>query len=127
VKNDTCKTTRFRGGYFFSARVFATAVTLAASATVCLAAGTEAQRQACTPDVFRLCSSSIPSVDRIVACLKTNRAKLSPACSAVFGTQTAAATRSIAPQEEVDFCAFTPGQTDATKTNWQSWCGAKAH
>ena len=46
--------------------------------------GTEEQRQACTPDVFRLCSSEIPDVGRIVVCLKRNRAHLSPACRAAF-------------------------------------------
>ena len=29
-------------------------------------AATAEERQACTPDVFRLCSSEIPNVDRIV-------------------------------------------------------------
>jgi hypothetical protein len=48
------------------------------------AAATAEERAACTPDVFRLCSSEIPSVDRIVACMKQQRSKLSPACAAVF-------------------------------------------
>jgi hypothetical protein len=39
---------------------------------------------ACTPDVFRLCSSAIPSRERIVACLWDNKRKLSPACHQVF-------------------------------------------
>ena len=99
---------------------------LAASATACFAAGTEAQRQACTGDVFRLCSSDIPNVDRIVACLKTNKAKLSPPCQAVFGTETASATRSIATPEE-DWCAFTVGNTDPVHQNWKTWCGSAAH
>ena len=37
---------------------------LAASALPALAQGTAEERQACTPDVFRLCSSEIPNVDR---------------------------------------------------------------
>lgn len=57
-------------------------VTLLSSAS--LAQGTRAQRLACTGDVWRLCSSAIPSVDRIVACLKRERARLSPGCQAVF-------------------------------------------
>ncbi len=46
--------------------------------------GTEEEQQACTPDVFRLCSAQIPSEERIVACLNKNMAKLSPACRAVM-------------------------------------------
>jgi hypothetical protein len=45
--------------------------------------GTDAEQRACTPDVFRLCSAAIPSERRIVACLKSNKAKLSPACRKV--------------------------------------------
>jgi hypothetical protein len=45
--------------------------------------GTEAERRACTPDVFRLCSAAIPNERRIVACLKSNKEKLSPACRKV--------------------------------------------
>jgi hypothetical protein len=46
--------------------------------------GTEQQRMACTPDVFRLCWNAIPSVSRIVDCLKRERLQLSPGCRAVF-------------------------------------------
>lgn len=43
---------------------------------------TPEERAACTSDAFRLCSSAIPSVDRVVACLKSEKAKLSPLCRA---------------------------------------------
>lgn len=46
--------------------------------------GTADEQQACTPDVFRLCSAQIPNEDRIVACLNRHQAKLSPACRAVM-------------------------------------------
>lgn len=46
--------------------------------------GTQAERAACTPDVFRLCSSEIPDADRIVACLKVNTLELSEPCRAVM-------------------------------------------
>ena len=52
--------------------------------TASLAQGTRAQRMACAGDVWRLCSAAIPSVDRIVACLKREKARLSPGCQAVF-------------------------------------------
>jgi hypothetical protein len=41
---------------------------------------TPEERAACTSDAFRLCSSAIPSVDRVVACLKSEKSKLSPLC-----------------------------------------------
>jgi hypothetical protein len=44
----------------------------------------DAQRTACTPDVFRLCGQFIPDVDGIVGCLRLQRPNLSPACRAVF-------------------------------------------
>ena len=49
--------------------------------------GTESERAACTPDVFRLCSSEIPDVDRIIACMKAKRASLSAPCKVVFDTK----------------------------------------
>jgi hypothetical protein len=42
-----------------------------------IAQGTEQQRQACTPDVFRFCGAYIPDVDRITACLRGNGPRLS--------------------------------------------------
>jgi len=47
---------------------------------------TAEQREACMPDAFRLCSSEIPDVGRITACMKANEANLSPRCRAVFQT-----------------------------------------
>src|SRR5215469_3235495 len=46
--------------------------------------GTQEQQMACTPDVWRLCSSQIPDVGRIVACLRANTPQLSDGCRAVF-------------------------------------------
>ncbi|MBR0829024.1 hypothetical protein JQ596_26155 [Bradyrhizobium manausense] len=48
--------------------------------------GTMEQQMACTPDVWRLCSSEIPDVNRIVACLRQNTPQLSNGCRAVFET-----------------------------------------
>lgn len=50
--------------------------------------GTPTQRNACKPDVFRLCSSFIPDPTAITGCLVRNRANLSPACHAVFSPPT---------------------------------------
>jgi hypothetical protein len=59
---------------------------LAASSTASFAIGSAEQRAACTGDVFRLCSSAIPNVDRIVACLKQQKTNLSKPCQAVMNS-----------------------------------------
>jgi hypothetical protein len=46
--------------------------------------GTPAQKRACRPDVFRFCAAEIPSVNKIVSCLRSNMGRLSPDCRAVF-------------------------------------------
>jgi hypothetical protein len=46
--------------------------------------GTQEQRRACTPDVYRLCAGEIPNVRAITACLRRQKANLSDACRAVF-------------------------------------------
>jgi len=89
---------------FSTTRLLASACFLAlASFTVPSAAQAQAvtasaeERAACTPDVFRLCSSEIPNVTRIIACMKRERPKLSPACAAFFNVRAGApqtATRS---------------------------------
>lgn len=49
-----------------------------------LAEATAAQRAACTPDVWRLCAAQIPDVPGIKACLRRERARLSPGCRVVM-------------------------------------------
>jgi hypothetical protein len=53
----------------------------------------EDQRRMCTPDVFRLCSSEIPDRERIIACMRRQRANLSPECRSVFGKPAQSASR----------------------------------
>jgi len=48
------------------------------------AQGTPEQRKACTSDVYRLCAGEIPNARAITACLRRQKASLSPACAAVF-------------------------------------------
>jgi len=55
-------------------------------------AHTAEQEQMCASDAMRLCSSEIPDVDRITACMHRQRAALSNGCKAVFGKETPAAT-----------------------------------
>jgi hypothetical protein len=45
---------------------------------------TPEQEQACTSDAFRLCSSEIPDVDRVTACMVARKSQLSPPCRAQF-------------------------------------------
>jgi hypothetical protein len=45
---------------------------------------TAEQQQACSPDAFRLCSSEIPDVDRVTACMIRNKSQLSPQCRVFF-------------------------------------------
>lgn len=42
--------------------------------------GTTEQREACTPDVFRLCSAFIPDANEITTCLRERNAELSNEC-----------------------------------------------
>ena len=75
--------------------------------TVCVALGSEAQRAACTPNVYCLCSSEIPSVDRIVACLRIRKASLSTGCQAVFNapTEQTVTRRSLGGPERIGVCS----------------------
>ena len=76
------------------------ALALVSYSTSSFALGTAEEREACTPDVFKLCSSEIPNVDKIIACMKKKKSQLSPKCKAVFNapaekTTTASKTRSL--------------------------------
>jgi hypothetical protein len=59
--------------------------------------GTAQQRRACEHDALAFCSSEIPNVDRITACMVNNLNKLSPPCRAQFRQPAAArdSTRSV--------------------------------
>jgi hypothetical protein len=67
----------------------ATAVlaTLLASSSAGFAQGTPEQRAACMGDVFKFCSSEIPNVAKVTACMKANGPKLSPACKATANSK----------------------------------------
>ncbi len=57
---------------------------IAGVASANAAEATYAQRMACTPDAFRLCSSEIPDADAVKSCMIANKAKLSASCLATF-------------------------------------------
>jgi hypothetical protein len=50
-------------------------------------------RQMCTGDAFRLCSSEIPNIARITACMRRNKANVSQGCRAVMDQEDAAASK----------------------------------
>jgi hypothetical protein len=58
-------------------------------------------RQMCTSDAFRLCSSEIPNIPAVTACMRKNKSNLSPGCRAVMNKDDAAARKSkVAAREE---------------------------
>ena len=67
----------------------------ALSSTSSFAYSAEAQ-QMCTSDAFRLCSSEIPNIPAITACMRKNRANLSTGCRAVMDKEAAAQAGTVA-------------------------------
>lgn len=57
----------------------------------------EAQ-QMCTGDAFRLCSSEIPNIPRVTACMMKHRADLSVGCRAVMDRDQAQKSSKIASE-----------------------------
>ena len=76
--------------------VLAFAVSFSAlSSSSSFAFSAEAQ-QMCTGDAFRLCSSEIPDVSRITACMIKQRANLSSGCRIVLDRDLAAQRSKVA-------------------------------
>ena len=76
---------RFRAPSFRPALAALAALSfLCAGPSAAWAEPSASDQEACTPDVFRICSSAIPSEDAIVACLNAHVPQLSPACRAVI-------------------------------------------
>jgi hypothetical protein len=76
------------------ALVLATSFSAVAS-TSGFAFSAEAQ-QMCTGDAFRLCSSEIPNISKITACMMKQRANLSSGCRAVMDRDLAAQAGKVA-------------------------------
>jgi hypothetical protein len=74
-----------RAGLVLAVAASISAVTSSAS----FAFSSEAQAQ-CTGDAFRLCSSEIPNIPKITACMMKHRADLSTGCRAVMDHDLAA-------------------------------------
>src|SRR5712671_7946162 len=76
--------------------VLAFAVSVSALSTSQSFAFSSEEQQMCTGDAFRLCSSEIPNIPAITACMKKNRANLSTGCRAVMDKEAAAQAGKIA-------------------------------
>ncbi|HXI08154.1 MAG: hypothetical protein ACRC1G_08565 [Bradyrhizobium sp.] len=75
----------FRGSRFVAATVFAFGLMTTASLGY-----TQEQQQLCTGDAMRLCSSEIPDIDRVTACMIARQSQLSDGCKSVFRKMDAA-------------------------------------
>jgi hypothetical protein len=73
------------------------AVSLFALPTAGYAFSPEAQ-QMCTGDAFRLCSSEIPDISRITACMMKQRGSLSSRCRTVMDRDLAQQSRNVTAQ-----------------------------
>ena len=69
----------------------------AVSSTASFAFSSEAQQQ-CTGDAFRLCSSEIPNIPKITACMIKHRADLSAGCRTVMDRDLAARNPASSPR-----------------------------
>ena len=58
----------------------------------------EAQAQ-CTGDAFKLCSSEIPNIPKITACMIKHKAELSAGCRSVMDKELAAKSRKVATND----------------------------
>lgn len=77
----------FRGSKLMAATILAFGLMTTASL-----AYTAEQQQLCTGDAMRLCSSEIPDIDRVTACMIAKRSLLSDGCKSVFRKMDAAPT-----------------------------------
>jgi hypothetical protein len=78
--------------------VLAFAVSMSAlSSTQSFAFGAEAQEM-CTGDAFRLCSSEIPNISKITACMMKHRTDLSAGCRTVMDRDLAQKSSKVAAQ-----------------------------
>ncbi|HWZ37190.1 MAG TPA: hypothetical protein VNY08_02680 [Bradyrhizobium sp.] len=78
--------------------VLAIALTASLISSQSFAFSSEAQ-QMCTGDAFKLCSSEIPNIPAITACMFKHKAELSPGCRAVMDKELAARSKKVATND----------------------------
>lgn len=76
---------------------------------------TQEQQAMCTSDAFRVCSSEIPDVQRVTACMMRNKSQLSAGCRAVMN-ESAPAPVSSATYQPVSGKASKPMNLVPPKT-----------
>jgi hypothetical protein len=84
-----------------AARKITLALTFAASFSALSSTSSfafSAEAQMCTGDAFRLCSSEIPNIPKITACMVKHRSDLSSSCRTVMDRDLAAKGRKVAAQ-----------------------------
>jgi hypothetical protein len=79
-----------------AAFVLAFAASASALSSTSSFAYTVEQQQMCTGAAFRLCSSEIPNIPAITACMRKNKANLSTGCRAVMDKEAAAQAGKVA-------------------------------
>jgi hypothetical protein len=85
---------------------------------------TQEEQQACQPDAFRLCSSEIPDVDRVTACMIAKKSQLSPQCRQFFRAGPEADEAVAAPAGRP--MSIKPATTHKTKSTAKTAAKAKA-
>jgi hypothetical protein len=75
---------------------------------------TQEEQAACQPDAFRLCSSEIPDIDRVTACMVAKKSQLSPQCRAFFRSGPEPSAAATAPAGRP--MTITPATTTAKKS-----------
>ena len=89
---------------FFACTVRKVSLALAFAASCSVISSTESfafsaeAQQMCTGDAFRLCSSEIPNIPKITACMIKQRANLSSGCRIVLERDLAAKSHTVAAQ-----------------------------
>ena len=79
--------------------MLAFALTVSAVSSTSSFAFSEEARQMCTGDAFKLCSSEIPNIPAITACMFKHKAELSPGCRSVMDKELAAKSRKVATND----------------------------
>lgn len=82
--------------------VLALAASLSALSTTSSFAFSAEAQQMCTSDAFRLCSSEIPNIPKITACMMKHRADLSSGCRSVMDRDLAASKKKVATADEAN-------------------------
>ena len=79
--------------------MLAVALSVSAVSSTQSFAFSEEARQQCTGDALRLCSSQIPNIPAITACMYKHKADLSAGCRALMDKDLAAKSRKVATND----------------------------